>query len=121
MRALQIGLMVAPNMGLICESALALVVPFVTIALLRAELLLVPSLFFVAFIVAIRRYSDTLLLRLAERTESGTWRAKQQVENSGGVMFASESPRSRPPSGKRPRQLAVSCWRPKCPPSVDKT
>lgn len=27
----------------------------------------------------IRRYSDTLLLRLAERTESGSWRAKQQI------------------------------------------
>ncbi len=41
----QISLMVAPNSGLVLESLFALVVPLVTIATLRADLLLVPILF----------------------------------------------------------------------------
>jgi len=56
----QITLMVAPNAGLLLESFFALVVPLVTIALLRADLLLVPILFLASFSVAIRRYSRAL-------------------------------------------------------------
>src|SRR5215475_6685698 len=41
----QVSLMVAPNSGLILESLFALVVPLVTIAALRADLLIVPALF----------------------------------------------------------------------------
>jgi hypothetical protein len=41
----------------------------------------------------IRRFSDTLLLRLAERSESGSWRQKQQVEHSTPGMFATRADR----------------------------
>ena len=56
----QVTLMVAPNAGLILESFFALVVPLVTIAILRADLLLVPVLFLAGFGVALRRYSRAL-------------------------------------------------------------
>jgi ATP-binding cassette subfamily B protein len=56
----QVSLMVAPNSGLILESLFALVVPLVTIAALRVELLLVPALFLLGFAVTIRRYSRAL-------------------------------------------------------------
>jgi ATP-binding cassette subfamily B protein len=56
----QISLMIAPNSGLIIESLFALLVPLVTIAALRAELLLVPALFLISFTVAIGRYNRAL-------------------------------------------------------------
>jgi ATP-binding cassette subfamily B protein len=56
----QISLMIAPNSGLILESLFALIVPLVTIALLRTELLLVPTLFLISFGVAIQRYNRAL-------------------------------------------------------------
>ncbi|HEU5015090.1 MAG TPA: ABC transporter ATP-binding protein [Roseiflexaceae bacterium] len=56
----QVSLMVAPNSGLVLESLFALLVPLVTIALLRADLLLVPILFLLGFAVAIRRYNNAL-------------------------------------------------------------
>jgi ATP-binding cassette subfamily B protein len=56
----QISLMIAPNSGLILESLFALIVPLVTIALLRAQLLLVPALFLIGFAVAIQRYNRAL-------------------------------------------------------------
>jgi ATP-binding cassette subfamily B protein len=56
----QISLMVAPNSGLIIESFFALVVPIVTIAALRADLLLVPLLFLLSFGIAIQRYNRAL-------------------------------------------------------------
>src|SRR5215212_2842706 len=56
----QISLMVAPNSGLILESVFALIVPLVTITLLRAQLLLVPILFLASFAVAIQRYNRAL-------------------------------------------------------------
>src|SRR5215216_2970534 len=52
----QVSLMVAPNSGLIIESFFALVVPIVTIAALRVDLLLVPLLFLLTFSIAIQRY-----------------------------------------------------------------
>jgi ATP-binding cassette subfamily B protein len=56
----QVSLMVAPNSGLIIESLFALIVPLVTIAALRAELLLVPVLFLLGFAIAIRGYNRAL-------------------------------------------------------------
>ncbi len=56
----QVTLMIAPNAGLILESFFALVVPLVTIAALRADLLLVPILFLFSFGLAIQRYNRTL-------------------------------------------------------------
>lgn len=38
-------------------------------------------------------YSDALLLRLAERTETGSWRQKQQVESAQTVTFATRAER----------------------------
>ncbi|MEO7913592.1 MAG: ABC transporter ATP-binding protein [Roseiflexaceae bacterium] len=56
----QVSLMVAPNSGLIIESFFALVVPIVTIAALRFDLLLVPLLFLLTFSIAIQRYNSAL-------------------------------------------------------------
>src|SRR6476469_8788322 len=56
----QVSLMVAPNSGLIIESFFALVVPIVTIAALRLDLLLVPLLFLLTFSIAIQRYNRAL-------------------------------------------------------------
>lgn len=38
---------------------------------------------------AIRKYSDTLLLRLAERTEIGSWKPSSKVELRGADPFLS--------------------------------
>jgi hypothetical protein len=38
-------------------------------------------------------YSDTLILRLAERLETGSWRQKQQIEHSTPGMFKTETER----------------------------
>jgi ATP-binding cassette subfamily B protein len=56
----QVSLMVAPNSGLIFESLFALIVPLVTIAALRVELLLVPVLFLFGFTVMIGGYNRAL-------------------------------------------------------------
>ena len=56
----QVSLMIAPNSGLIIESFFALIVPIVTIAALRVDLLLVPLLFLLTFSIAIQRYNRAL-------------------------------------------------------------
>jgi ATP-binding cassette subfamily B protein len=56
----QVSQMIAPNSGLIIESFFALVVPIVTIAVLRYDLLLVPLLFLLTFSIAIQRYNRAL-------------------------------------------------------------
>jgi len=56
----QVSLMIAPNSGLIIESFFALIVPIVTIAALRVDLLLVPLLFLITFGIAIQRYNGAL-------------------------------------------------------------
>ncbi|NNJ09642.1 ABC transporter ATP-binding protein [Chloroflexales bacterium ZM16-3] len=56
----QVNLLVSPALGGLTESTLTLVVPLVTIALLRAELLLVPLIFLAAFSVALRRFNHNL-------------------------------------------------------------
>lgn len=38
-------------------------------------------------------YSDALLLRLAERTETGSWRQKQQIEHGSSMVFATRAER----------------------------
>lgn len=38
-------------------------------------------------------YSDTLLLRLAEKIETGSWRQKQQIEHSAPGIFATRAER----------------------------
>lgn len=40
-----------------------------------------------------REYSDTLLLRALEHSETGSWRQKQQIEHSGGMTFRTRAER----------------------------
>lgn len=40
-------------------------------------------------------YSDTLILRLAERLETGTWRQKQQIEHGGEIGYATRAERKK--------------------------
>ncbi len=56
----QLNLMIAPSAGHILESLLTLIVPLITIALLRVELLLVPVVFLVCFFIALQRYNNAL-------------------------------------------------------------
>lgn len=56
----QLNLMIAPHAGLILESIVTLVVPLVTIGLLRAELLIVPLLYLLGFGMSLQRYGDRL-------------------------------------------------------------
>lgn len=56
----QLNLMIAPNAGLIVEALATLIVPLITIATLRVELLLVPLLYLFGFSVTLRRYSAQL-------------------------------------------------------------
>ncbi|MFV9507617.1 MAG: ABC transporter ATP-binding protein [Oscillochloridaceae bacterium umkhey_bin13] len=56
----QLNLMVSPGLSLIYNSLASTVVPIIAIALLRWELLLVPLLFLLAFVPALRQYSRQL-------------------------------------------------------------
>ena len=56
----QLNLMISPGAALIAESILFTIVPLIGIATVRAELLLMPLLFLVAFIFALRGYSRAL-------------------------------------------------------------
>jgi ATP-binding cassette subfamily B protein len=56
----QLNFMISPGAGLIAESVLFTLVPLVSVALIRAELLLVPVLFLVSFVFALRAYSRRL-------------------------------------------------------------
>jgi len=56
----QLNLMIAPNAGLIIESIVTLVVPIVTIALLRLELLLIPLIYLAGFAFSLRGYGARL-------------------------------------------------------------
>lgn len=40
-----------------------------------------------------REYSDTLMLRLLEHSETGSWQQKQKIEHSGGLSFRTRSER----------------------------
>ncbi len=56
----QLNAMIAPGIYLIFDSSMGIIMPLVFIASIRAELLLVPSLFLVAFVFALRRYMAEL-------------------------------------------------------------
>jgi ATP-binding cassette subfamily B protein len=56
----QLNLMISPGAVLISESALFTLMPLIGIATIRAELLLVPLVFLVTFVFALRRYSNAL-------------------------------------------------------------
>ncbi|MEI7771646.1 MAG: ABC transporter ATP-binding protein, partial [Chloroflexales bacterium] len=73
----QVNQLISPALGGLTESGLTLVVPLVTIALLRAELLLVPLIFLAVFSVALRRYNRNL------RPVAGTLRERFGQMNAG--------------------------------------
>jgi ATP-binding cassette, subfamily B, bacterial len=56
----QLNLMISPGAGLIAESVLFTLVPLISIASIRSDLLLVPILFLVSFVLALRAYSRRL-------------------------------------------------------------
>jgi ATP-binding cassette subfamily B protein len=56
----QLSLMISPGAVLISESALFTLMPLIGIASIRPELLLVPVVFLVTFVFALRRYSRAL-------------------------------------------------------------
>lgn len=56
----QLNLMINPGLNLIFGSVLGIIVPLVSIGLLRLELLLVPLLFVVGFVLTVRRYMNEL-------------------------------------------------------------
>jgi ATP-binding cassette subfamily B protein len=56
----QLNLMIAPNAGLIIESIITLIVPLITIALINPQLLLVPVLYVLGFLLTLRRYGAQL-------------------------------------------------------------
>jgi hypothetical protein len=66
-------------------------------------------------------YSDLLLLRLAERTETGSWRQKHQIEHSEGLVFKTRAERKRAleqarlamrPVAEKSTAVDKSAWRP---------
>ena len=56
----QLSLMISPGAGLIIESVLFVIVPIVGIATIRLELVLVPVIFIITFVFALRQYSNQL-------------------------------------------------------------
>ncbi len=56
----QLGFMLSPGLDLIIDSMLALVVPFIFIALIDVQLLAVPTLFAVGFFITLRLYMRQL-------------------------------------------------------------
>jgi ATP-binding cassette subfamily B protein len=52
--------MVVPGVSLITESTLAIIIPFIFMALIRAELLLAPTVFIIAHVFALRDYMRQL-------------------------------------------------------------
>ncbi|GAB4113630.1 MAG: ABC transporter ATP-binding protein [Roseiflexaceae bacterium] len=95
----QIGLMIAPNLGLIMESLLALLVPYVTIMTIRFELLLVPVLFLIGFLVTLRQYSNSLEpIAEAQRAQFGNLNARLAESVTGVEVvqgFAQEAAEER--------------------------
>ena len=56
----QVNQFISPALGMTTESALTLIVPLVTIAILKFDLLLVPVIFLIALTVALRGYNNQL-------------------------------------------------------------
>jgi ATP-binding cassette subfamily B protein len=73
----QLNLMISPGAGLIAESVLFVVGPLVGIAFIRLDLLIIPLLFLVAFVLALRQYSRQL------NPVSGALRGQFGVMNAG--------------------------------------
>ena len=73
----QVNQLISPALSMLTESTLTLIVPLITIALLRVELLLVPVCFLVAFGLTLRRYNNAL------RPVAGELRERFGLLNAG--------------------------------------
>jgi ATP-binding cassette, subfamily B, bacterial len=80
----QINLMISPGAALIADSSLFTLAPLIGIASIRLELLLVPMLFLVVFVFALRGYSRALNpISGALRQQFGTMNARLAEAISG--------------------------------------
>jgi len=76
--------MIIPGASLITESTLAIIIPFIYIAAIQVELLLVPSAFIVAHVLALRRYTRQLdPVTTLQRDEFGKMNARLEETISG--------------------------------------
>ncbi len=73
----QVNQLISPALGSMTESLLTLIVPLITIATIRVDLLLVPILFLVSFAIALQRYNIEL------RPVAGALRARFGTMNAG--------------------------------------
>jgi ATP-binding cassette subfamily B protein len=80
----QLSLMVNPGAALISESALFILIPLISIATIRLDLLLTPLLFLVAFYFGLRMYSRALNpVSIALRRQFGVMNARLAESISG--------------------------------------
>ena len=69
----QLNFMLSPGMRFIYETVMGLMVPLIYIAFIRVDLLLVPGLFIVTYIVAVRQYTRQLNpVMISQREQFGT-------------------------------------------------
>lgn len=73
----QLNLMISPGAGMIIESVLFVIVPLINIALIRVDLLLIPVLFLVVFVISLLQYNNQL------GPISGAMRGQFGTMNSG--------------------------------------
>ncbi len=74
---LQLNRMISPGLTLILDSFFVTLIPLIAIAFIRLELLIVPLLFLVAFIIALRHYSHRLNpVTMAQRAQFGRMNAR---------------------------------------------
>ncbi len=80
----QLNVMVNPGILFICEIVLGFAVPMVYIAIVRVDLLLVPALFALAYVVTVRRYMRILNPVIWQQREAyGTMTAGLEESISG--------------------------------------
>lgn len=73
----QVNQLISPALGSMTESLLTLIVPLITIATIRMELLLVPILFLISFAITLRLYNIEL------RPVAGALRSRFGIMNAG--------------------------------------
>lgn len=71
-------------------------------------------------VFAEREYSDVLLLRLLEHSETGSFRQKQQIEHSAPGVFATRAERKAALAAAR-AEIAATSGRPLSPPSENES
>jgi len=80
----QLNAMLSPGLRFIYETVIGIIVPLVFIAMLHVELLLVPVLFILSYIVSVRRYVRVLNpVMVRQREQFGTMNAKLEEVLSG--------------------------------------